>query len=285
MDPNIARQVLRLDPLAPLTVETVEAAFARESWERHPSRYPDAAGREAAAAWAASLAEARVSLLHSIETTDAARPAVFPWAPPTQRVQATNGPTPLAPTGPTASAPAPAGSAAPQGNPRRGGRRVALVLGIVAASAGVLALIGGAAFGATRLAEQVVEGASDFAEDPYWTGETVRYPADETRFTFPAAVEEYYDGRYSGRCPAEYDYGCWEMAIITESSCALLEVDLEFTDDEAAWRGDHQEVLAITEVTAGEPTPVVFGNNDYEWAWLADVRCLDAAAPAEAATR
>ena len=65
VDPNTARHVLRLSPDAPLTPSTIEAAFASESWERHPSRYPDAAGRAAADEWAATLAEARTVLLRS----------------------------------------------------------------------------------------------------------------------------------------------------------------------------------------------------------------------------
>jgi hypothetical protein len=163
---------------------------------------------------------------------------------------------------------------------RRGRRRVGLVVGIVAASAGVIALIGGAAFGATKLAERLVDSASALSEQPAWTGETVRYSADETRFTFPAAMEEYYDGRYTGRCPTEYRYGCWQMAVITEAACASLEVDIEFTNDESAWVGDEQEILAMTSVTAGAATPVVFGSNEFDWAWIANVRCLDGRPPA-----
>ena len=292
MDLNTARHVLRLDPLAPLTAEAVETAYAREAWARHPSRYPDAGGFEAATAWAGTLAEAREVLLQSAPSTDAtswappaisaAPPQAMQWATPAPSAVPTPIPSEavgldVPPVAATASTIASMGSAS---TGRRDRRRVGLVVGIVAASAGVIALIGGAAFGATRLAEQLVDDASALAEDPWLTGETVRYSADEMLFTFPAAVEEYYDGRYSGRCPAEYDFGCWEMAIITEASCASLEVDIEFTNDEAARVGDEQEILAITDVAAGAATPVVFGHNEYDWAWIADVRCLDARPPA-----
>ncbi|MFC5790179.1 hypothetical protein ACFPPE_09945, partial [Agromyces tardus] len=63
MDTNAARRVLRIDERAPLTAETVEAAYSREAWERHPSRYPEGEARVTADAWAGTLAEARAVLL------------------------------------------------------------------------------------------------------------------------------------------------------------------------------------------------------------------------------
>lgn len=278
MDPNTAQQVLRLSPDAPLTPSTVEAAFARESWERHPSRYPDEAGRAAATEWAATLAQARSVLLQSMTSPD-----VAPWAPPaTGSLAASAGFTPS----PTEIQPVvPAGDSAPTPAPKGGrGRRVGLVAGIVAVSAGVVALVVGAVFGATRVAEQFVDEVSVLAEQPEWTGETLRYSSGETLFTFPAAMEEYYDGRYWDECPEEFAGACWQLAVIPEASCTSLEVDLEFTDDESAWTGDEREVVAFTDVGAGEITPVVFGHHDYDWAWIADVRCLDAPAPSGAST-
>ncbi|HEU4467120.1 MAG TPA: hypothetical protein VFR98_11380, partial [Agromyces sp.] len=186
MDLNTARHVLRLDPLAPLTAEAVETAYAREAWARHPSRYPDAAGFEAATVWAGTLAQAREVLLQSAPPTDAtswappaisaAPPQAMQWATPA----ASAVPTPIPseavgldvpPVAATESTVASMGSAS---TGRRDRRRVGLVVGIVAASAGVIALIGGAAFGATRLAEQLVDDASALAEEPWVTGETVR---------------------------------------------------------------------------------------------------------------
>jgi hypothetical protein len=182
--------------------------------------------------------------------------------------------------------PTPAGSPGPAPAPRSDRRRrVRLVAGIVAASAGGVALIVGAIFGATKVAEQFVDEVSVLAEQPAGTGETLRYSSDETRFTFPAAMEEYSDGRYWDECPAEFGGACWQLAVIPEASCASLEVQLEFTDDGSAWTGEERDVLAFTDVGAGEVTPVVFGHHDYDWAWIADVRCLDAPAVAAPSSR
>ncbi|MBM7505358.1 hypothetical protein ACFPER_17870 [Agromyces aurantiacus] len=283
MDPNTARRVLRLDPVAPLTAEAVEAAFARESWERHPSRYPDAPGAQAATAWAATLAQARAALLVStapasvgawaLPSTPAGGASVGAWAPPSAPAVVAPSEPPMPGSIPPGAGPDPGPRAAAARAPRR---RAGLITGIVAAGAGVLALIGGAAFGATKLAEQVIGDASQVADEPWFTGETVHYSADETLFTFPAALEEYYDGRYTARCPADLDYGCWEWGVIAEAACASLEVDVEYAAEETAWTGDDRETLSFSDVAAGGVTPLVFGHNEYEWAWVADVRCLDA---------
>lgn len=263
MDPNTARAVLRLDPFAPLTAEAVEAAFAHESWERHPSRYPDDAGREAAVAWAAALAEARSVLLET--TTDAK-----PWAPPAAvGAPGVGALTPHAGAAPVAISPAPT-TADPDVRKRRR-HRTMLVVGIVAASAAVIALVGGTVFGATKLAERIVEQAAIADE----FDEVVSYSASETYFSFPAAMEQYYDGRYSARCPAEYA-SCWEMAVIPEAACTSLEVYIGYTHEESARTSDDQESLAFTDVAAGAVIPLVFGSHEYEWAWITDVRCLEA---------
>ncbi|MGR2751278.1 hypothetical protein [Agromyces arachidis] len=268
MDPNTARQVLRLDPDEPLTAAAVESAFARESWERHPSRYPDAAGRDAATAWASTLADARRALLPSA-STDAA-----PWVLPTPVTEhaPTAAATPVRPV----TTPRPGQTGAPRWSRRR---RAVLVIGIVAASAGVVALVVGAGLGATRLAEQLVDQAAVTVDDADWSsdGDAVRYSADETYFTFPSGLEEYADGRYQARCPAEFAAGCWEAVLIPEASCPSLEVDLEFTNDDETWVVQARETVAIPDARAGEATPVVFGQDDYDYGWIADVRCGEAA--------
>ena len=89
MDPNTARQVLRISPDTPLTAALIEDAFAEEAWTRHPSRYPDAAGRSQAEEWASTLATARGVLLAqlpvaasaSVVAPGSARPPRRPMSP------------------------------------------------------------------------------------------------------------------------------------------------------------------------------------------------------------
>jgi hypothetical protein len=69
VDPNTALHVLRIDPFAPLTVAAIELAYAHEAAARHPSRYRDAAGRQAAEGWAVALAAARATLLEQAAVT------------------------------------------------------------------------------------------------------------------------------------------------------------------------------------------------------------------------
>lgn len=285
VDPNTARHVLRLAPDAQLDADMIEAAHAREAFARHPTRYPDLEGRRAAESWALTLAEARSTLLRSIGTTDAAT-----WTPPAMPPRVAPGPsvspgwtaggprTPPPWVGPTDGA---ASGLAP--SPRR---RHGLILGIVAASIAVLAIFVGAGIGAAWLAGQLSERASA-VEDPAEPGPTAdveRYSADEASFTFPAAMEQYYDLRYADRCPAEFTSGCWETAVITESSCASLQVDLEFTNDGDDWIVQARETIAAADVAAGDITPVVFGHDGYDYGWIADVRCADGAASVEPAT-
>jgi len=274
VDPNTARTLLRLDPFAPLTAEAVEAAFAHESWARHPSRYPDDAGREAAEAWATTLAEARSVLLGTTMTTDAAQ-----WAPPAAVPTHHAGPPRTQGPGEPVAMPQQTSPSEPDPRNRRR-RRTALVVGIVAASAAVIALVGGAVFGAAKLAERFVEQAAIAGETGPYAEDAVSYSAAQTHFSFPAAVEQYSDGRYADRCPAGFGVGCWQMAVITEASCASLEVEVAYTHEETAWTGDEQETLAFTEVAAGAVIPLVFASDEYEWAWIEDVRCLDAPDPA-----
>ena len=281
MDPNTARHVLRLDPLAPLTAEAVERAYTREAWERHPSRYPDVAGRVSATAWGATLAEARVTLLQSKVVTDATTP-VGPVPPSSLAFGAFPPPEPMTSTVatpvPTPSVPASARDVVVL--PRRR-RRAGIVIVIVAASLGVLALFVAAGIGATKLAERLEGMASVFDESvqTYAPAGVESYSADEMYFTFPAAMEVYADGRYTKSCPLEFDYGCWETALITEASCAALEIDLHYANDANAWTGEYTETMPKVDVIGGAITPVVFGNDEYDYGWIHDIRCVDSAAP------
>lgn len=279
VDLNTARHVLRLDPLAPLTAEAVETAYGREVWERHPSRYADGAGREAATAWHATLVEARATLLQSMAVTDAtasavseraASSAVVPLEPMTSAIAiATHVPMPSATTSARERVVAPK---------RR--RRAGHVIAVIAASLGVLALVVAVGVGAAMVAPQLERLASAL-DEPLQTdapADVESYSADEMRFTFPAAMETYADGRYTKFCPFDFEDGCWETALITETSCAALEIDLQYANDAGAWTGEHMETIEKADVTGGEITPVVFGHDEYDFGWVHDVRCADATA-------
>src|SRR4029453_865576 len=71
VDPNTARQVLRISPDTPLTPALVESAYAEESGTRHPSRYPAGPGRGQAEEWATTRGSARAVLLHEVASTAA----------------------------------------------------------------------------------------------------------------------------------------------------------------------------------------------------------------------
>ncbi|MEI5583216.1 MULTISPECIES: hypothetical protein [unclassified Agromyces] len=280
MDPNTARTVLRLDPAAPLSPEEVEQSYAREAWERHPSRYPDAEGRASAEAWAATLAEARAALLAEVLPPGAVVPPVA---------------TPATASGPTTDAAAPAN--------RRRGLPAGAVIGIVAGSVVLLAALVAAGMGAAGLATAAMEqarvaseqspvgpddgasdgdageGAADEADgstdaEPTADPGVERVEADEIAFTFPAALEMYSDGRYASRCGVEHAEGCWESALLPESDCATLEIELGFSNDaDVAAPAEETRTLTEGDATAGEALPVVFGNDDYDYGWIQDVRC------------
>lgn len=282
MDLNTARHVLRLDPLAPLTAEAVETAYAREAWARHPSRYPDAASFEAATAWAGTLAEAREALLRSMTVSDATASGwSFMQAPPASGAAAPPEPAAGAPAtnAPMTSVPTSAAEAAVA--PRRR-RRVGLLVGIAAAGLGVIAVFVATGIGAAKLAEQLGEAASALDEptQTYSPQGVETFSADDMYFTFPAAMEAYTDGRYTKFCALEFEYGCWETALITEASCAALEIDLHFSNDAEAWTGEHIETMSKADVLEGAITPVVFGHDGYDFGWIHDVRCVDSTAPA-----
>lgn len=280
VDLNTARAVLRLDPAAPLTPEAVEQSFQREAWERHPSRYPDAEGRAAAEVWAATLGEARVVLLAAAAEGAAAVP----------------------PAGPFTAQLTPTDATTPPASRRRLSRGA--VIGIVAGAVVVLGVLTAAGIGAAFLAtgaidqarvaaEEEVEraaeeaepdeaGPEDSAESDDASGEAAaaaeRIEADETAFTFPAALEFYDDGRYTQLCGLEHLEGCWESAIFVEEDCATIEVELGFSNDADTW-APAEETRTVTEsdVRAGEALPVVFGNDAYDYGWVQDVRCTTAA--------
>lgn len=245
MDLTFARSVLRLDPAIPLTPEVIEQAYAHESWERHPSRYPEGEAKQAAEAWAGTLAEARASLLDAATTsTDG---AVAPIA-------------------------------------RRGLSRGAIV-GIVAGGLALVAVLVIAGIVAVQLARQVGEqfAAPPVVEETLPGGDAPpeatdpdvdRMEASETFFTFPAAVEFYSEGRYGHLCGVEYLEGCWEMALFTDADCAALEIDLGFANDIDAPRPEETRLVTEAEVAAGEATPVVFGHDEYDYGWIENVRCV-----------
>ena len=256
MDPTSARRVLRIIPDTPLTVELIERAYTAESWARHPSRYQDAAERQRAEEWMQTLALARDLLLAEVRTPQTSR----------------------------------AGTAAAGASSRRGMSRGA-ILGIVAGGAALVALITFAAIGAANLVTQGVTAATDAIESeaanaaPGTDGgsgatdnvNVERLQSGETLFAFPAALEAYYDGRYTAECPLEYMDGCWERALFPEADCDTMQVQLGFTNDADKFLPDHTETIEKEGVLGNEATVVVFGNDDYGYGWINQVTCLDSA--------
>lgn len=248
MDPNTARQVLRISPDTPLTPALIEDAFAEEAWTRHPSRYPDAAGRAQAEAWAATLATARGVLLAQLPVA-ASAPVVAPGSELPRRAM-----SPWA------------------------------IAGIVAGAVAVVVLLSFAVVGGVGLvtdaAETVNEAIEEEAgrgsgEDPDAPPAVERFSSSETQYAFPAAIELYADGRYNADCPPSFADGCWQMALFTEADCDALQVELGFSNDPDALLPDHIETLDVADVVSDESTPLVFGNDDYEFGWVDQVSCLD----------
>ena len=243
MDPNSARKVLRIFPDAPLTVELVERAFAGESWARHPSRYQDAAQRSRAAEWALTLASARDVLLREARATP----------PPTAaRTELSTG----------------------------------AIMAIAAGAVVVLVLVAASIFGAASLATQFTSAAheaiesgtvgDDGAEDSE-SDDIERYESSETSFTFPAAIEFYNDGRLDAECSLEYVEGCWQTALFTDESCDTIQVDLAFSDSPTDPAPEHVETVEKHDVQAGRAVDVVFGHDEYDYGWVNDVTCNEAA--------
>ncbi|WP_353827215.1 hypothetical protein [Agromyces sp. SYSU T0242] len=235
MDPNAARATLQIPVDQPLTVEVIDAAYQRELWQRHPSRYPDAEGRRAAEAWRETLGRARGALVAELA------------APPTH-----------------------ADEGASPGRPRRR-LGAAAVAGIVAGGVLVLALVVAGGIGLYSAVRGVTETAIAEAE----AAAVERYQAGETLYAFPAALEIYADDRYFDDCAIGYMQGCWQMALFTESDCSALEVTLSFYGDGDSWTPAETRTMLISEVVANRATPVVFGNDDYSWGDVSEVVCLD----------
>ena len=256
MDLNTARQILRISPDTPLTAQLVDTAHASEIWARHPSRYPDAAGRQQAVEWSTTLDEARAAL-----------------------IAAAGGPTTL----PAAITTVPA--------PRRGLRPWAIT-GIVAGVVVFVAIITFGAFGLAGLVNEAMStvdageagdhAASDDSSESV-DSETIeladveRFFSGETLYSFPAALEIYNDGRYNTDCSFDFAYGCWQMALFPESSCTTMQVELGFSNDPDGFDPQHTESIDFSDVLGNEATAVVFGNDDYDYGWINDVTCLDSA--------
>lgn len=256
MDLNIARRILRISPDTPLTAQLIDTAHASETWARHPSRYPDAAARQQAVEWSTALDEARAALLAA-----AATPTPFPAATATAQT------------------------------PRRGLRPWAIT-GIVAGVVVFVALITFGAFGVAGLVNEAVSTAADAveaeehaasenssdavdSEEPE-LADKERFFSGETLYSFPAAVEVYYDGRYDADCSFDFAYGCWQMALFTEASCTTMQVELGYSNDPDGFAPEQTESIGFADVVGYEATVVVFGNDDYDYGWINDVTCLDA---------
>lgn len=276
MDPNTARQLLRIQRDAPLTADLVERAFAAEAWARHPSRYPDTSERLRAEQWAQTLELARATLLR--EAGPAAWPGApvapaalpggssTPWGVPAQAAPASAAPLAAAPgsAAPLAAAPAP--------RTRRLGAPavVGIVAGAVAVVAVLVAAVTFAAIGAARLGGTMAEAqrASDDAL-------VERYQSGETAYAFPAALEYYADGRYDALCAQTSAEWCWQAALFTESDCESLRVLIGYSDSADSWSGETTESIDVEHVVAYEAIPVVFGDDAFEYGWVQQVTCLD----------
>lgn len=259
MDPITARRILRIFPETPLSTELIVQAHAGEVAARHPSLYPDGADRARAEEW--------------VRTLDSARDVLLAQVPA-----------------------APGDVAAVVNAPRKRRLSTGAIVGIVAGGIGLVVVIGLVILGAFSIVQGVGEITetleSELAADPSADdgsdaasggsdgtelADVERYTADETFFTFPAAMELYNDGRYGAECPVDYAEGCWQAAIVTESDCDALQLELGFANDPDAFTPEHVETLDLSGIAAGVTTPVVFGQDEYDIGWINDVRCLDAA--------
>jgi len=234
VDPITARAALGLAPSAVVTPELVDAAYRDAVDARHPARYHDAADRAAAEAWAATLVTARAALIAESTGFHAAPPAT----------------------------------------PRRMGAGA-----IVAISVAATLVVGGAGaaagFAAASISRQATANISSASgEEPEAEQPPVEHlSADETGFSFPAAIEAYFDGRYDDECPAEFELGCWQTAIITDADCASLEVELAFSSSESGGP-ERTERRTLGSIARGLPEPVIFGDDDHEYGWIDDVVCV-----------
>lgn len=275
MNPNTARHVLRIAPDAPLTADLVEAAFTREVRARHPSLYPDAEGRAAAQAWAGTLESARTQLL----TLCTAAPT---WTPPgapsagTWQTPASSEPIRTAPTGP---APGVAPTALETSGPEPRGRRSrGVIIGLAAGGAALALATAGAVWGISAAAPRVIESIQsgvDRLDSAASAAGVERYFSGETLYTFPAALEIYSDDRYGDRCDEEFAQGCWQMALFTEQNCTSMEVVLAFSNHETSPKPQSTTPTFESNVEGNTATVIVFGDDDYDYAWISEVICHD----------
>lgn len=278
MDPITARAALRLDPAAKLTVAQIDAAHHAAVWAHHPSRYVDRAERAASVNWVHWLDAARAVLLAESAGATAEAPAseapATDWTSPSGWATAVTAGAPAAST--TTSFTMPQAAPAPNRN-----HRGAWIAGIAGACVLLVGLVVGIGFGVVALGERIEDSGGFEAEDSggfeaedssEWPSDSEYYSADEAGYTFPAALEIFYDGRYDAECPSEFELGCWQMDLIPEEDCARGWVDLHFSvGGGAPARSEEREYRFV----AGEPTPVVFGDDEVDEAWISSVVCLD----------
>ena len=159
------------------------------------------------------------------------------------------------------------------------------IIGIAAGGVAVLELVAAAIFGAASLATQftstaqvAIESATggEGLEDSEFD-DVERYESSETAFTFPAAIELYNDGRLDAECPSDYLEGCWQAALFPDESCSTMRVELAFSDSPTDPEPEFVESVEQPDAQAGEPVDVVFGHDEYDYGWIIDVTCLEAA--------
>jgi hypothetical protein len=146
------------------------------------------------------------------------------------------------------------------------------IVGIAAGCVGLLALVAGIGFGSVALGERLA-AESDPTVAPEEQPDYVRFEAQDSGFTFPAALEVFNDGRYDAECPTTFELGCWQMALIAEEDCSRAQVGLRFSDESG--RTVHQEERELA-LAANSRKLLVFGGDEYDGAWVHDVVCLNA---------
>ena len=241
VDPLAARAALNLDPARQLTRDVVETAYRNALWAHHPSRYPDATSRRTAEGWAMTLGEAHAALLAETDAGAVAVAASHPSTPDLRR-----------------------------------GLTKGWIAGIAAgASLLVIGVIVALAFGVSALSQRVAELAEPQLDVVPTDDSVEQYSSAETLFNFPSSLEYYSDGRLADQCPAEHEQGCWEAAITPENDCAIMTVSIGYATTLEQQTTDYIESLRFYDTVAGETIPVVFGNDDYPYAWVLDVACHD----------
>lgn len=161
----------------------------------------------------------------------------------------------------------------------RSASRALLGVGIGVGSLGFLGAAVGVGFGAAALAEGVASNlGAAIAAPPDDLPPVEYYSAEEAGFWFAAALEVYHDDRLGG-CPAEFERGCWQAALIPEGPCDLLSIDYSFSNDPESPFGEETRSTNRTDVEAGEPIELVFGNDRYEYGWVSAASCIESSKP------